>query len=169
MVLVAISVISCSENSSSEDMTFEQVENEFNMKNSFSEISKTNILNRYGSVENYYEYLIDRKSTITKKVNGKKAIFNTHLFKDTEDIDEVIQCADDEYILDAAIEDGIDLPYSDYAGASPVCSARTISGAVDQSDQSFLSWEQLEQNFILLCAAYPMGDCDILTHQEENL
>ncbi|KAG6433097.1 hypothetical protein SASPL_104704 [Salvia splendens] len=68
------------------------------------------------------------------------------------------EAPDDCYILDSA-----------EAGACSTCAGKIVSGAVDQSDGSFLDDKQIQDGYLLTCVSYPTSDCVIHTHKESDL
>jgi ferredoxin len=97
------------------------------------------------------------------------ATYQVHLINKKRQIDITIPVEDTVTILEAAEEQGLELPFSCQSGSCSSCVGKVVEGELDQSDQVFLDEEQIAKGFALLCVAYPRTDCTIRTHQEAYL
>ncbi|MCJ8283765.1 MAG: 2Fe-2S iron-sulfur cluster-binding protein [Rivularia sp. ALOHA_DT_140] len=80
-------------------------------------------------------------------------------------LDRIIEVPENEYILDIAEDENIRLPSGCKQGNCSICVAKIISGEVDQSEQKFLSSEEIAAGYTITCVGYPLSDCTLQTHQ----
>ena len=66
-----------------------------------------------------------------------------------------LQIGADEHVLDAALNAGLDLPYSCKAGVCCTCRARVLSGEVVMDRNFTLEPAEMDQGFVLTCQARP--------------
>lgn len=66
--------------------------------------------------------------------------------------------ADGENVLDAGMNNGLDLPYSCKGGVCSTCKAKVIEGEVDMDITHGLEPGEMEQGFILTCQAHPISE-----------
>ena len=76
---------------------------------------------------------------------------------------------DDQYLLDAAVAAGLDLPYMCLQGWCTTCAAKVLEGRVDQSEARRVYPQDEAAGFVLLCSAFARSDLRILTHQKEAM
>ena len=76
---------------------------------------------------------------------------------------------EDQYILEAAAQAGLELPYMCLQGWCTTCAGKILEGKVDQSEALRYYPEDAAAGFVLLCSAYPRSDLRILTHQKEQM
>lgn len=87
----------------------------------------------------------EAKSKITIKSDGR-----------TFDVE--IGFNEDKTILDAALQNGADLPFACKGGVCCTCKAKLIEGQVSMDVNWGLEHEEIEQGFILTCQSHPLTD-----------
>jgi ferredoxin len=80
-----------------------------------------------------------------------------------------IEVGEDQYLLDAAVEAGMDLPYMCLQGWCTTCAGRVLEGQVNQSEARRLFPQDEAAGFVLLCSAYPRSALRVLTHQKDEM
>jgi ferredoxin len=77
--------------------------------------------------------------------------------------------SEDQTILSAADEAGLELPSSCNAGVCTTCAAQVMAGTVEQGDGMGVSPDLQAQGYALLCVAYPRSDLKIETEKEDRV
>ena len=83
------------------------------------------------------------QSNITVKLDGRSFDFSIPLNSDTS-------------ILDAAMQQGADVPYACKGGVCCTCKAKLLEGEVKMDVHWGLEQEEIEQGYILTCQAHPV-------------
>ncbi|MBS1915047.1 MAG: phenylacetate-CoA oxygenase/reductase subunit PaaK [Bacteroidetes bacterium] len=65
---------------------------------------------------------------------------------------------EDLSILDAAIKQGADLPFSCKGGVCSTCRAKLVEGKIEMEHNYSLEADELEQGFILTCQSHPRSE-----------
>ena len=77
------------------------------------------------------------------------------------------EVAEDQYLLDAGVAAGLDLPYMCLQGWCTTCAGKVLEGKVDQSQALRVYPQDEAAGFVLLCSAFARSNLRILTHQKE--
>jgi len=83
-----------------------------------------------------------------------------------------ITVPEDQTVLEAAYDLGVDLPCSCYSGVCTTCAAQLLSGEVDQSQGMGVGGMGAEldsKGYVLLCVSYPKSDLEIATEKESEV
>ena len=74
---------------------------------------------------------------------------------------------DTNNILDAALQQGADLPYACKGGVCCTCRAKLVEGSVNMEVNYALEPEEVEQGFVLTCQSYPTTETVLIDFDEK--
>ncbi len=69
-----------------------------------------------------------------------------------------IQVPEGTFILDAALDEDIDIPFSCQSGICGSCRGKLLKGEVSMEEDEGLSQEEIEEGYILNCISVPKSD-----------
>jgi ring-1,2-phenylacetyl-CoA epoxidase subunit PaaE len=73
-----------------------------------------------------------------------------------------------ETVLDSALEQGIELPYSCKGGVCSTCRCKMTSGEVEMDVNFALEDYEVARGFILTCQSYPLTNELVLDYDQES-
>ena len=83
------------------------------------------------------------------------ANYKVRLLSEKHSLDVTIECPDDKFILEAAEDNNIELPYSCRAGSCSTCLGKVTEGNAVMVKNSILTDQEVNEGFILTCQAHP--------------
>ena len=119
------------------------------------------------SQDNLHSELFTKKKSVAAPVKKSAPVSaNGHQITIIMDGDEynLSMESSSDLIVDAAINEDIDIPYSCQAGVCSTCKAKVISGEVQMSDDHTLDDDEVEAGFVLTCICTPITEKIVLDY-----
>ena len=107
------------------------------------------------------------RAVVANKRRGSSQQLHVTVVINHEGKDYTVEVQDGETILDAGLDAGIDLRHDCKMGVCMMCPAKKVTGEVEQAN-AMLSDDVLEQGFVLLCCAEPVGEGVKITTVDED-
>ena len=83
-----------------------------------------------------------------------------------DDIEYNLETVDDKTILDIALDNDIDAPYSCQGGICSTCLAKINKGSVEMDNNQILTDDEVEDGYILTCQARITSDEGEVSYDE---
>ncbi len=96
----------------------------------------------------------------------------THLVKvrdRTTGKEHIVEVPEDQYILQTAEKQDVNLPFLCRNGACTSCAVKIISGKLHQPEAMGLSPKLKDRGYALLCVSYPRSDLEVETQAEDEV
>lgn len=127
------------------------------------------VLKLFGVSDEKIRFELFTTPVLLKKEENPQEIFHgTSKVKVVMDgeIEEFELKGDGKNILDAALEVGIDAPYSCKGGVCSTCKAKVLKGSARMSINYSLTDSEVEEGYILSCQAHPTSEQIVVSYDE---
>ena len=75
-----------------------------------------------------------------------------------DDVEYDLEMVEDKTIVELALENDIDAPYSCQGGICSTCLAKLNTGSVEMANNQILTDDEIDEGYILSCQARPTSD-----------
>tara|TARA_B100001175_G_C19310342_1_gene542679 strand:+ start:318 stop:605 length:288 start_codon:yes stop_codon:yes gene_type:complete len=75
-----------------------------------------------------------------------------------DSLEAKVKATKNQTILDAALENDIDAPYSCQGGACATCIGRVVSGEIKMEQNHILTDSEIAEGLVLTCQAFPLTE-----------
>ncbi len=90
--------------------------------------------------------------------NGKENVSSSEVTILMDGEEHVISVPSDQSILDAGLDNDLDMPYSCQSGLCTACRGKCLEGEISIDDAEGLSQEEIDEGYRLLCIGKPQSD-----------
>ena len=123
------------------------------------------LLNKINQNKINFERFTVKKEDIKNDNNSDEIIANVMVSIDGEDF-EFILSNKGQSILDAAMEQGADVPFSCKGAVCCTCKAKVMEGKVTMDNNFSLADEELDDGYVLSCQSHPASSNVIIDYDE---
>lgn len=124
------------------------------METATSTLSEFDVPEKLIHVESFFTGDLKHKSD--EKSIQSEGKTNVKIQLDGEEYD--VEVASNKTILEAALDQDIDMPFSCQSGLCTACRGKLLSGKVEMEEDDGLSEEEIKNGYILNCVSKPSGE-----------
>lgn len=127
------------------------------MKNVESLLTQQNIAKEKIFKESFVQGTIDKdKKEATASPSNANTSHEVTIRYDGQEFKVLVE--PNRTILETALDQGIDLPYSCQSGLCTACRGKALSGKVKLDEEEGLSQSEREEGYVLTCVGHPLTD-----------
>ncbi|MCI0751377.1 MAG: ferredoxin--NADP reductase, partial [Flammeovirgaceae bacterium] len=126
------------------------------MKNAETLLAQQNIPKEKIFKESFVQGVIDKEAKKEAAVSTELVAREVTIRYDGQEYKITVQ--PNSTILETALDQGIDLPYSCQSGLCTACRGRALSGQVKLDEEEGLSQSERNEGYVLTCVGHPLTD-----------
>jgi ring-1,2-phenylacetyl-CoA epoxidase subunit PaaE len=115
----------------------------------------TNVLKEHNIADKNIKFELFSTSTANENAAAESHSGHTKITVMVDDEETTFEMSQKQTVLEAALKQGIDAPYSCQGGICSSCLARITSGSAEMKKNSILTDGEIAEGLILTCQAHP--------------